>query len=135
MELILKRTYFNDATIGTLSILDEDNPIWHTLELPNLGNQKKISCIPEGVYSVITHESPTHKNVWKVENVEDRTDILFHIGNWASDTKGCILVGMSGGYIHQNGKPAKAVRQSRSAFRNMKNVLGYPSSFQLLITS
>lgn len=135
MDLVLKRSYFNDATIGYLFPLGKDNPLWHTIERPDLDNQRNISCIPEGVYEVKPYSSEKYPEVWEVQNVKDRSKILFHWGNWTSDTDGCVIVGMGSGYMHNQGVNGKAVYNSRAAIANMKHVLGYPSTFNLYIRS
>ena len=41
----------------TLGQLDVGDLTLYTLELPDLDNQRRISCIPEGTYRVVTHNS------------------------------------------------------------------------------
>ena len=69
-----------------------------TLELPWKDNQRNISCIPEGVYKVrlrLARESATRDYLHLlVQDVPNRDWILFHRGNSAKDTSGCILVGL-----------------------------------------
>ena len=131
MDLILKRTYFNDATIGTLCILGEDNPVWHTLELPNLDNQKNKSCIPEVCYEVKPYSSKNYPNVWELQNVHGRTNILIHVGNFTSNTEGCILIGTGAGYMRDE----KAVTNSRVAIEQLREKTDYPNKFNLYIGS
>jgi hypothetical protein len=61
--------------------------------LPWKDNEKEISCIPEGEYEFHRYSSAKYKNVWKLENVPGRTDILIHAGNTIADFKGCIGAG------------------------------------------
>ncbi len=56
MYLLLKRHYKPTGTWGTLTIT-EKNFSCNTLELPNLFNTTKVSCIPEGIYKLTTHTS------------------------------------------------------------------------------
>ena len=69
-----------------------------TLENPWKDNQRNISCIPEGEYKVrlrLARESATRDYLHLlVQDVPDRDWILFHRGNSAKDTSGCILVGL-----------------------------------------
>ena len=69
-----------------------------TLENPWKGNQRNISCIPEGEYKVrirLARESATRDYLHLlVQDVPNRDWILFHRGNSAKDTSGCILVGL-----------------------------------------
>ena len=98
VNLLLIRDMFTDeSTIGELFINGER--FCDTLELPYLNNQRSISCIPEGQYKVrmrLPIESATRDYLHLlVQDVKDRSYILFHIGNTAKDTRGCILVGMT----------------------------------------
>ena len=94
--LILRDTFTENSTIGELFLNDEF--MCDTLENPYLDNQRNISCIPEGQYSVrlrTARESATRDYLHLlVKDVPNRDYILFHIGNKSSDTRGCILVGI-----------------------------------------
>ena len=96
INLLLIRDMFTDkSTIGELFVNGER--FCDTLELPWKDNQRSISCIPEGEYPVrirLPRESATRDYMHLlVKDVKDRDYILFHIGNTAKDTRGCILVG------------------------------------------
>lgn len=82
---------FPDSTFGTLIAKGE---VFYSLELPWKRNQRNVSCIPEGDYRCIFREkTPTHKNVYEITNVPDRSGILIHVGNYPHDIKGCIALG------------------------------------------
>ena len=93
--LILRDTFTDDSTIGELFVNGER--FCDTLELPYRDNQRSVSCIPIGEYSVrlrYPRESATRDYLHLlVQDVKNRSHILFHRGNTAKDTKGCILVG------------------------------------------
>ena len=94
--LIIRETFTEVSTIGNLYL--DGEWLCDTLELPYLDNQRSISCIPEGHYEVrmrYPRESATRDYMHLlVKDVTDRDYILFHIGNSAKDTRGCILVGI-----------------------------------------
>ena len=94
--LILRDTFTENSTIGELFLNDEF--MCDTLENPYINNERNISCIPEGEYSVrlrTARESSTRDYLHLlVKDVPDRSYILFHYGNSAKDTSGCILVGI-----------------------------------------
>ena len=94
--LLIRDTFSKESTIGELFINGER--ICDTLENPWRDNQRNISCIPEGEYPVrlrLPRESASRDYLHLlVEDVENRSYILFHRGNSAKDTRGCILVGL-----------------------------------------
>ena len=94
--LLIRDTFSKESTIGELFLNGER--ICDTLENPWQDNQRNISCIPEGVYPVrlrLARESATRDYLHLlVQDVPNRDWILFHRGNTAKDTSGCILVGL-----------------------------------------
>jgi hypothetical protein len=94
--LIIRDTFTKESTIGELFLNGER--ICDTLENPYINNERNISCIPEGEYKVrlrLARESATRDYLHLlVQDVPNRDWILFHRGNSAKDTSGCILVGL-----------------------------------------
>ena len=94
--LLIRNTFSKESTIGELFLNGEK--ICDTLENSWQDNQRNISCIPEGVYPVrlrLPRESASRDYLHLlVQEVPNRDWILFHRGNTAKDTSGCILVGL-----------------------------------------
>ena len=94
--LLIRDTFSKESTLGELFLNGER--ICDTLENPWQDNQRNISCIPEGVYKVrlrLARESASRDYLHLlVQDVPNRDWILFHRGNTAKDTSGCILVGL-----------------------------------------
>ena len=94
--LLIRDTFSEKSTIGELFLNGER--MCDTLENPWLDNQRNISCIPAGVYDVrlrLARESASRDYLHLlVQDVSNRDWILFHRGNTAKDTSGCILVGL-----------------------------------------
>ena len=94
--LLIRDTFSEQSTIGELFLNGER--MCDTLENPWKDNQRNISCIPEGEYKVrlrLARESATRDYLHLlVQDVPNRDWILFHRGNSAKDTSGCILVGL-----------------------------------------
>ena len=89
MVLVLKRTYFPEGTQGVLEW--NGTIVCYTIELPWLGNQKRISCIPEGEYILQKRFSPKFKWHLHLMNVTGRDLILIHPANDAKkELLGCI---------------------------------------------
>lgn len=86
MELTLKRAF--SGTVGVIGhLFCEQKQISDTLENLNY-------IIPAGRYKVVKHFSGHFKAVRPMlVDVPGRKYILFHEGNFASDSKGCILLG------------------------------------------
>ena len=95
--LIIRDTFTENSTIGKLFINGEF--FCDTLENPYINNERNISCIPAGEYKVrlrLARESATRDYLHLlVQEVPSRSYILFHRGNTAKDTRGCILVGQN----------------------------------------
>ena len=105
-KITLQRFIHNKVTFGKLELewIPEHKDIY-TIELPWKDNARSVSCIPQGQYNCRPYSSAKYRNVWTLLNVPDRSSILIHAGNFASevrlqagqhksDTEGCILVGM-----------------------------------------
>lgn len=96
MNITIERFYQDDCTLG---ILKCGAYRCFTLELPDLNNQKNISCIPAGVYKSKKHVSPKNGKVIEIQDVPNRTHIQIHAGNYTRQIQGCILVGDSIKYL------------------------------------
>jgi hypothetical protein len=82
---------------------------WYVIELPWRNNQNKISCIPAGEYTCVIHHSVKYGRIWMLTNVEGRSYILIHSGNfagdvnkgWQSHSQGCLIIGAKLGTINK----------------------------------
>lgn len=87
--LQLRRSYAVNGTNGTLTYRGKH--ICHTIELPDKGNAKRVSCIPAGRYKLGRYHSKRFPNSIGVLKVPDRSAILFHAANDAlKELQGCI---------------------------------------------
>lgn len=100
MRLIIERfrtqTNCDKQIVGILFVVDHMNRIIYkcfTLELPDKGNQKKISNIPVGRYNVEKRVSQKYGNHFHILDVPNRDYILIHKGNYYTQIEGCVLVG------------------------------------------
>ena len=127
-NLLLIRDSFTDkSTLGKLYL--NGDFYGHTLELDWVNNERRISCIPNGVYGVRKRggeESSKYKyQHLEVLDVPQRDNILFHVGNYPKDTLGCILVG--------NTRALNFVGDSKKAFYNLMYDLGDYDRIELII--
>lgn len=128
---------FEKTDQGTVGIfMHEDTDFWcYTMELPWKNNSRNISCIPSGVYIAKRRWSKKYGHHFHITDVEGRSWILIHSGNYAGDVSkgykthsaGCILFGKTAGYI----KGQRAVMNSRTAVRNFMNTV--TEEFELTI--
>ncbi|HRC16034.1 MAG TPA: DUF5675 family protein [Bacteroidia bacterium] len=141
MKAIISRTYKTAQTEGVFQLKDNDGVVkfaCHSLELPYLNNQKKISCIPEGVYQVKKITSPSQGLCFSIQNVPQRDHILIHKGNYAGsdnpntghpDILGCILLGTSLADISKDG-----IAEIINSKATMNKLLDLVDEFELTIT-
>ena len=126
-SITLKRISTNsEGTYGVL--LSDTYPFAVTLELPWKDNLRNVSCIPAGMYLCQRIRSPRFGETFDIP-VAGRSHILFHTGNWDTDTEGCILVGEQFEYL--NGKMAVAV--SHKGFDEFMSILDGKQEFHLTI--
>ncbi len=111
MKVTIRRQPSDDKqTLGELSLTEPGKPDFHckTLELPWLGNQQRVSCIPVGTYRLVPRSSQKfgdHLHVQSTEGgeVPGRSFILIHRGNYHTQILGCILVGRAHADINRDG--------------------------------
>ena len=108
---LIRYLHLEQVTIGYLRLpkfLEADTMLW-TFERPYIDNDfdglsdPNVSCIKTGTYTcryIKQSKSGKYKDTWflqmpsRASEAWHRKGILIHTGNYPSDTKGCILVGM-----------------------------------------
>ena len=119
--LLIRDTFTDKSVIGKLYCNSEF--IAHTLELAWRDNEKSVSCIPSGEYKCrvrLARESGSRDYVHLlVQDVPDRSYILFHRGNYPSDSRGCILTG-----THRAQSPDKILESKVAHAYLMDYILG-----------
>jgi hypothetical protein len=120
----------NKNNLCTFGVMKDENdqPFIVTLELPDKDNIQLISCIPEGLYTAIRYMSPKRGyEVFELQDIPNRDAIEVHIGNYPSNTDGCILVGLEFG--------DHSIGSSKLAFDKFMNKLGGVNMFTLKIST
>lgn len=115
----LNRWYQDDCTMGRLTI---DDFQCFTLELPWLDNEKNKSCVPPGTYEYFLRQSPSNGLVLELRDVEDRTYVQIHSGNFTYQILGCILVGDSIRWLDSDKIPD--VTNSKNTLKKLLAVAG-----------
>ena len=124
--ILIRRETGDQGTFGELICGDELT--LHTAELPWRENEPYISCIPTGRYIVEWWGSKRFPKSYIIKEVENRSHILFHVGNWSgdvamgfhSDVLGCVCPGMALGVLLGQ----KAVTSSGLAIDKMIECFG-----------
>lgn len=133
MHVKIQRIQKDDfQTLGILTIYDDNNfPKWEcrTLELPDKDNQSRISCIPEGTYTVVKRNSAKYGDHFHIKDVPNRSYILVHNANYKRQLLGCIAVGLS--HTDIDGDGHRDVTRSKSTLKDLNREL--PDTFQLEI--
>jgi hypothetical protein len=129
MLRLVRVSEYNGATMGALCF--DGKPEMLTLEEPWRDNEARVSCIPEGKYTIKRHRSPKFGITFKVEDVPERSNILFHSGNTANDTEGCILLGQRYGNL----ATMPAVLNSQKALNRFMQIMNGLSEANLIIIS
>lgn len=112
----------DSGIFGTLRN-EEGEPLCETFELPWNDNIAERSCIPRGLYRAEVVVTQKFGRCVYIHDVPDRTDILIHTGNTATDTRGCILVG--------NYRQYAGVRDSRTCMGYL--LIDLPDKFSLRV--
>ena len=94
MKLILARskTFSNDRQTTGVLFNEQLDELCKILELPWLDNVRRKSCIPEGEYRVMAHQSPRLGASFWVRDVPGRSEILIHPANHTRQLLGCLLM-------------------------------------------
>jgi hypothetical protein len=123
--MILQRDDQNaERILGTIG--DDSGVLAQTLELGWHDNQPDVSCIPAGTYECVLKFSPEHNmNLYWITGVTNRADVEIHIGNFPSNTKGCVLLGDT--------READAIDNSGDAFHRFMAAMNGAPSFPLTI--
>ena len=126
MALVLTRTYFHEGTQGVLEW--NGTIVCYTIELLWLGNQRRISCIPEGEYFLQLRFSPKFKWHYLLVNVPGRDLVLIHPANDAKlELLGCIAPVMEHIGIGKGSASGKALAKlkalTKKAFEQNEEVI------------
>lgn len=132
--LIERLTDDGVQTLGRMYVLNENSGVEYqcvTLELTWKNNKNRVSCIPEGEYEVVRRWSPKFKDHFHITDVEGRSFILIHSGNYHSQILGCVLVGDEYKDINRDGR--YDVVNSKNTLADLRGLM--PQKFKLKIVS
>lgn len=120
-----------DNLWGTFGILKINKAVFCvTLEPADRENIRDISSIPAQQYDCGRFNSPKFGETFKIMSVPGRDDVLFHPGNEAKHTQGCIIVAQYFGKLKGN----RAVLNSGNTFRQFMHIMESHDIFHLTIS-
>jgi hypothetical protein len=130
---VINRLKDNDhaQTLGHWILYDDEKVIMNVkaLELPDRDNKVRISRIRAGVYCCEKRWSKKYGWHYHVTDVEGRTWILIHVGNYKTDTTGCILLGSD--FVDINGDGHLDITNSGNTMAQLNSLA--PKTFTLVI--
>ena len=117
-------------SFGTFGALRINKSVFcATLEPADLLNKPNVSSIPAQQYICFRYKSDKFGETFKIQNVPERTDILFHSGNVIGHTCGCILLGQYWDKL----KGQRAIMNSGDTFKRFMAVMKDVKFFHLTI--
>ncbi len=117
IQIVRNMTCSDESTIGRLLVNGE--PLGRTLELPDRNNEPYISRIAAGTYPAVIRADGIKGWRVQLDGVPHRDSVQIHVGNYARDVEGCILVGKA---VKASGKEC-AVTESKAALQDIRNRL------------
>lgn len=115
------------GTFGVLVICSQ--VFCTTLEPSDWLNKTNISSIPAQQYQCIKIRSPQFGETFEIVDVPNRSHVLFHKGNIAKHTKGCVILGQYFGKLQGD----RAVLNSGKTFKNFMETMKGVGMFNLTI--
>jgi hypothetical protein len=129
MNLLLKRSYLENCTIGVLFY--QGSKVCNTVEKPWNSNKPFKSCIPAGKYKIYRHHSEKYPNTFALVNHDLgigqhkgdslRYGCLIHVANFPDEVEGCIGPGLD---LHPS---TWGVSQSRKAMDVLNKLINLES--------
>jgi hypothetical protein len=127
MHLTINRYQMDKS--GTLSRVVVGDRQFYGIERPWINNKPEISCIPNGEYTLIHHDSEKYGPVWafvggsvsyQSNRHADRFACLIHSANYGHQVKGCLGLGKDKGVTSDG---SLAVWSSRDAIRELRTIM------------
>lgn len=106
---------------GLTPVTQVDRAIY-TVEKAWKNNERRVSCIPDGTYKIIPHNTERFPKTYEVTAVPGRDAILVHAGNSERDVEGCIAVGHDLVFQMNRGWPYATVSMSQIALNRVRSV-------------
>tara|TARA_R110000850_G_scaffold105903_3_gene217088 strand:+ start:953 stop:1375 length:423 start_codon:yes stop_codon:yes gene_type:complete len=121
--------------VGVATVLNaKGKPIFtcKSLERGWNNNEKMISCVPKGRYTIkLEWSNRFGANLWELKNVPNRSECKLHSANYWNQLNGCIALGLSLRDI--NGDGEVDATSSRRAMKDFARAMGNATEAEIII--
>ena len=121
--------------VGVARVLNaKGKPIFtcKSLERGWNNNEKMISCVPKGRYTIkLEWSNRFGANLWELKNVPNRSECKLHSANYWNQLNGCIALGLSLRDI--NGDGEVDATSSRRAMIGFTQAMGNATEAEIII--
>jgi len=126
MHLDLHRWYRPEETAGVLTLVESGDK-FYTIEKPWRNNTPFLSCIPEGNYVLVPHDTRKYPDTWAMvggtvshgpDPAFERYACVFHSANYSDQLTGCVGPGLGMQILkesvatYRSGDAMKAIRKA-----------------------
>lgn len=130
--------YWQDEnqTSGACTILINGFPEFSALSLERgwRNNERGVSCVPAGEYSLKLEYSPKFRmKLWELKAVPNRSECKFHAANYWFDLQGCISLGLKSKDMNKDGY--RDITNSRLTMNHFHKILEGYEYARLIITT
>ena len=95
-------------------------------------NERMISCVPKGRYTIkLEWSNRFGANLWELKNVPNRSECKLHSANYWNQLNGCIALGLSLRDI--NGDGEVDATSSRRAMKDFSKAMGNALEAEIII--
>ena len=135
-DVIINRFKVKDNySLGHCYIKHESGEIEYigcSLERGWQDNQKRISCVSEGIYPLVfEYSNRFNRMLWELKNVPNRAECKFHPANYWRQLNGCIALGTKHLDIDGDGDPD--ITSSRKTILKFHKAMGKINQARIII--
>ena len=131
---VFRLEYEKNQVLGECAVTENGKDLFiaKSLERADNGNQRNISCIPQGEYLCVLEYSAKFKcDLWEIKGVPNRSECKFHAANYWHDLNGCIALGSQ--FLDINKDGFRDVLNSKNTMKEFHKVLYGLKEIQLII--
>jgi hypothetical protein len=132
---LVRKEYRQDGIFSVMTDIIGNNPFQTLEHAYQQFDNTYAPKIPKGAYTCIRGQHQLHSmtqpfTTFEVTNVPGHTNILLHVGNYNSDSDGCILLGLD---VADTANWQKMITSSKEAFTKFMELQQGLDSFLLTV--